>query len=237
MRVALCLHGLVGGRVGKNGGGGSLDARIAAEAYQRHLLRGNEVDVFIHSWSVEAQDELLELYQPKMALIEPQRDFPAAGPAGSELWRAHSRWFSTRVVTALKSVYERQQGFTYDMVMLSRLDVAFFTDIDFREFDPGYFWVSHWNDAPHASNNFHGNRINQKTDEGFLDMWFFSGSRLIDRFASLYDHIGNYHPNPHVASRQHLLTITDRIQYVFYRCFDYEAVRRKPYRDAIYQWS
>ena len=237
MKVALCLHGLVGGRIGQNGAGGSLDAKIAAEAYLRHLIRGNNVDVFIHSWSDDARDELLELYQPIMAQIEPQRDFPAAGEIGSDLWRAHSRWYSTSAVVALKSLYERQCGFTYDMVMLSRLDLAFFTDINFQEFDPSYFWVSHWNDAPHESNNFHGNRINQKTGEGFLDLWFFSGSQLMDRFASLYENVDKYHPNPHVASRQHLLTITERVQYIFYRYFDYELVRRKPHRDAIYKWS
>lgn len=112
--------------------------------------------------------------------------------------------------------------------MVSRLDLAFFTDIIFEKFDKQYFYASHWNDAPHLSiGRLEANRENHYEGEGFLDLWFFSNSKMMDKFSTLYDHRKKYDISAHVASRQHINTFTDRVKYVFYRWEDHELVRRK----------
>ena len=52
-RVALCLSGLVGTNE-KFGVGKTIDYRLTYESFRRNLYDDSvDVDVFIHSWSVE----------------------------------------------------------------------------------------------------------------------------------------------------------------------------------------
>ena len=77
MKVAICFYGLVGSISDKNGNGVLLDPMIGYKYYKEHVFDTNvEVDVFIHSWSVNSKDKLIELYKPKKHLIENQIDFP-----------------------------------------------------------------------------------------------------------------------------------------------------------------
>ena len=261
MKVALCLYGLVGSKVGKNGVGENIDPQIGFDYYKKHLLDKNvHVDVFIHSWSIEEKDKLISLYEPKKYCIERQSQFPQAinhplaeGGVRSKLkmaicrfmskgnyvklkeqqqkmlFRAYSRWFSSKKVLELKKQYEDENNFKYDCVMISRMDIAFFTDVIFDRYDMNYFYASHWNGAPIKENDFKGDRLNRNKGKGFLDFWFFSNSDNMDKFSLLYDNIEQYDPSPHISSRQHADTFTDKIRYVYYRWFDYEMIRRKIY--------
>lgn len=65
MKVALCLFGIVGGKEGKDGKGGNVDYQIAFDHYKKHILDKNDVDVFIHTWSIELEEELKAIYKPK----------------------------------------------------------------------------------------------------------------------------------------------------------------------------
>ena len=240
MRVALCLSGLVGGASGKNGQGETLDCEIAAEAYRTHIRAHADVDVFIHTWSVGAESQLRDYYKPVALVAETQRDFPTAGPVGGDAWRAHSRWYAVREVARLKRKEEVRLGARYDVVMLARLDLAFFVDLKFEQYPVDgpvdRFWAAHWNDAPHESNGFHGNRLNHHQGKGFQDLWFFSNSLLMDRFCELYGSIGRYDPCPHRAARQHVDTLNCEVAFGMYRYFDFELVRRKPHGDAPYRY-
>ena len=64
MRVALCLYGLIGGDEGKGGAGSSgRTIGLGYEHYKKHLIDVNEqVDVFVHSWSVDHMKEVEKLY-------------------------------------------------------------------------------------------------------------------------------------------------------------------------------
>ena len=264
MKVALCLFGLVGGSMGKDGEGDNVDYEIAYNHYKKHILDKNDVDVFIHTWSIDFKKELTEIYKPKKSIFEKQIDFREQIDFNvidrykdyiqrckiyirnifrknriyhysyiDRAYRAYSRWYSTKKAVELKKQYEQDNNFVYDCVMVSRLDLAFFTDVIFDKFDMDYFYASHWNDAPNINNDYKGNRENHNTEWGFLDLWFFSNSNLMDKFASLYDSIGEYDISPHRSSRQHLDKFAaNKIKYVFYRWEDYEIVRRKFY-DAV----
>ncbi len=207
MKVALCLFGIVGGSAGKDGKGGDLDPSIAHGYVKEHILDKNDVDVFIHSWSVNKKDELLNLYKPVRWIIEPQIIFNK----NPNIHRAYSRWYSTH-----KSINLIDGD--YDMVMLSRMDVAYFTDIVFDDYDPEYFYASHWNDTGNRANHHHG----------FLDLWFFGGADVMRKFGQLSLYIDNYEVSQHRSSQQHAFKMIgeDKIRYAMYRGEDFKLVRR-----------
>jgi len=229
MKIALCLFGLVGGKEGKDGKGGNIDYTIAYKHYQKHILDKNDVDVFIHSWSVNLEKELKEIYKPQKSIFQKQKRFAWFDRRNNdEKHRACSRWYGSKKTIELKKEYEIENGFVYDWVMVSRLDLAFFTDVIFNRYDPGYFYASHWNDVPNLKiGRLQANMENHYEGTGFLDLWFFSNSEMMDKFSTLYDLRKEYDVSPHNASRQHVDTFTDKIKYVFYRWKDHELVRRK----------
>ena len=68
MRIALCLYGIIGAVEGKYGQGSPIDPRIGYEMHDRHIFHPNadhEIDIFMHSWSTDFKDFLVELYNPK----------------------------------------------------------------------------------------------------------------------------------------------------------------------------
>jgi hypothetical protein len=262
MKIAICFYGLVGSKELKNGNGEALDPKIAYEFYKKHIFNKNdEIDIFIHSWSIEERDSLIGLYNPKKEIIENQILFPKSsehlnlygssfksklrlflfkfsknnGSANhivgkiNDSFRAYSRWYSSKKVLELKKEYEEEYNFVYDSVMITRLDVGFFTDLEFKNYDMQYFYASHRNDAPSKENNFIANKENHFKDTQFQDLWFFSNSKNMDKFSLLYDKIEEYGVSPHISSRQHVDKVIgkNKVKYTMYRWFDYELIRRK----------
>jgi hypothetical protein len=69
-RIALCLSGFVG-TTGKHNCGEEIDYHYGYENYMHQsILSYGDVDVFIHSWSVEHSDGLGELYKPVKSVYE-----------------------------------------------------------------------------------------------------------------------------------------------------------------------
>jgi hypothetical protein len=223
--------------------------------------KNDDIDVFIHSWSHQHKSDIERVYSPKLSLIEEQIDFPHSkkmkdpinslydikasvgrvvkgilNPRRREQrdkakFRACSRWYSSKKVLELKKSYEEQHGFKYDMVMVTRFDVAFFTDLVFDKYDPKYFWASHWNDLPRPENNNTLAFNNNYEGSGFLDLWFFSNSENMDKFSELYDNIHKYPVSPHFSPRSHVDTFLskDQIKYTLFRWQDFEMIRSKIY--------
>jgi|TARA_B100000085_G_scaffold156615_1_gene142274 hypothetical protein len=181
MRVALCLSGIVG-RLYTNKGNykweKDVDFRIGHYHYKKHIFDVNEnVDVFIHSWDTKYEDEIVNTYNPKKYKFQEQIVF------NENDVRQHfieSRWFGAKQVNNLKSEYERENDFTYDVVMWSRFDVGFFTDLVFselEEFDSLYIPKSN---PPN---------MNQPT---VLDYWYFSSSKNMDIVSDFHSHWKDY---------------------------------------------
>ncbi len=264
MRIALCFYGLVGSQTKKDGVGVTLDPAVAYQLNNENIISnnkklGHDVDVFIHSWSHEKEDELVKLYNPKSYQIENQIEFPDSkkiaynrdfseklmmlrsvikNPKGlaqlfvdkkKEAFRAYSRWYSNKSVLDLKKNYEKEHGFVYDCVMVLRLDVGFYSSLNLCDLDMSKFYVSNWNVSPTRVNNYTYDQENHNLNEGFLDFWFISNSSNMDQFATLYDDIRNYHVSPHRSAYQHTITFTDKIEYIKYRWLDFEMVRRKEF--------
>jgi hypothetical protein len=263
MRVALCFYGLVGSRLNKNGEGEDLDPEIAFNYYNKNILKHNEVDVFIHTWSTSHKKKLIKLYSPKNSKFQNQKDFFQSKDHKSvknieypkniknllikfffrkeyhkrlenikkSSFRAHSRWFSSKMSIELMKSYETKNNFTYDYVMITRLDIGFFKKIQFKKLDLRIFYAGYRNNAPSKLNSYRGDYNNEYEGEQFNDLWFISNSKNIKKFSKLYDCINKYDISPHVSSYMHTVQYIKpyKIKYILYRWFDYELIRRKNY--------
>ena len=77
MKIAICFYGLVGSVSDKNGVGRLLDPKIVYDYYKKNIFNKNDdVDIFIHSYSVETKQKLIDLYNPVDYTIENQVLFP-----------------------------------------------------------------------------------------------------------------------------------------------------------------
>lgn len=74
LRIALCLHGLSDG---KNSKGRRIRSDWGYQCLKHEILDNNQydVDVFLHSWSLNMKEQLKEWYQPKKYMIEEQKNY------------------------------------------------------------------------------------------------------------------------------------------------------------------
>lgn len=182
MKVALCLHGLVGSIKGKNGDlkGGS--DKVLELSYKHNLenILGQNVDVFIHSWSTELENEIVNLYKPKKYLIEPQIEFeiPSFIKANHRRAFAHlSRWYSYSEAVKLKADYEKVNDFKYDLVLVQRFDLCWNVAIPYIELDTEVLYVG---------------GCSLDTRKEWSDRWFISNSKNMDKFATMFDKFEDY---------------------------------------------
>jgi len=216
MKVAFCLHGLAGG---KNDKGEPVEwNKIAYPLFKTHILDKNNADVFIHSWTVDLKDELVQLYKPRKYIFEQQIMFDKAATYKHSIY---SRWYSLKKVVELKQKYELENNFKYDCVMITRFDLGFYRDVNFNEFDMNYFYAPTWEES-----------ICWR--EGIEDLWFFSNSEFIDKFSTLYDYLDQYfliNPNPsnHWLAKHHLekLELFKKTKYIFRNPKDFILLRKK----------
>lgn len=185
-RVAVVIHGLVGGVGGRNGLGQPTDLDVCARLIYKHVVIPNKADVFLHSWSEEYRSALIEHYLPTRYIVEPQEmfGFPEShnkngNDESTEMFRVISRYASLAKAVALKSEYEKSNGIVYDRVVVIRPDLVFFKRLDVSGTDSDCLYICHepqydlWNTNIHAAGICH-------------DVLFVSNSELSDRLAETY---------------------------------------------------
>lgn len=217
MKVAFCLTGLASGFNDKYGGQ-PVDFKIAFEYYKKHILDKNDCDVFIHTWSVQSEKELKDLYKPKKSIFEEQIIFHKPNfiqklVSDHPLLKhfTYSRWYSTKKTIELKKQYEEEHNFRYDCVFVTRFDLAFFNDLVFKDYNMDKFYAAHngryfspegipvthnlywyYKKTVDMSNYTFKHIGFPYNGEGLADLWFFSNSDYMDKFSTLYDHIDEY---------------------------------------------
>ena len=220
MKIALGLHGIVGGIGGKYGKGDSKKAlELGYDHYKKYILDHNDCDVFCHTASLERANEILDLYQPVRHKFIPQPRFlvPSRGHTGYDERRIQAhyhKWFSHKHVSQLRLLHEREIGVKYDMMYIGRYDLAWNTVVNFSKFDPNKFWLGHWNRLDGISNpGWYKKRLEENlplitdnkynnddiplvgyphNDEGVIDQWAFSSPKNMDMYCTLYDHMDEY---------------------------------------------
>lgn len=217
-KIAFCLHGLAAGKNFKHGG---LNVTFESESslYKKHILNINNCDVFLHSWSTEAADDLISTYQPekylfenptvfvKPALKEKIKDFKnKIRGKKRELYRInniYSRWATFKRVIDLVSKHEDEKSIKYDFIFVGRFDMSLFSDLDFNNLDNSKFYSGKWI----GFRDSHGNIISDEkiefiddkkfkyekgfpsTNEGISDFWFAGSPSKIFEFAEIFDEL------------------------------------------------
>lgn len=237
MRSALCLHGIVGGVRGKDGKGDTVDFKECRNAYLKNVIVPNNCDVFLHSWSIDHEPSVVAAYQPKLSKFQPLHQFKLLFkhlPHMDDEYRIRSRWLSYKTVVELKRVFEQEQSFKYDFVMVARYDLLFLTPFDFSELSPHHFYASNWNNhrkvkVPRRDNS-------SPRSHRLQDTWFVASSEMMDQFSGLYDSLDEYVIRPTqkpVDVHSHIWWHLDKVfgsaekvlRYKLYRGHDYELYR------------
>ena len=204
---------------------------IAASGFHRALLTKYNTATFIHSWSADKQDLLNDLYAPQKCIFQEQIDFtkqlsdygidnpdmskwdvsadaktgyeyllPSRGSVSEiqnemqrEIFRTRSRWYSTQKSIQLKELFEKETGRVFDFVVVSRLDC---------EFAPGFQFDFSDKDRSKMYGSFRHGRPDKEI--ALFDFYFMGGSKVIDKFGSLYNYCEDYCIRPTIACREHI---------------------------------
>ena len=219
LRVAVCLYGNVGGKSASFGKGGWLDPKTSLKNYKKYIGKQNEVDFFVHSWSEQFSQDVIEVCKPKSFLFEKQIDFSnfdklryayesyegvidqlqldkgisrtEANQINFENTAAsHSRFYSAFQSVTLMSKYAIEQGITYDFVIQIRMDLIFSKELKYMALNPNVFYFP-------ARSSTHSIRA-------IDDYYFIANQANTEKFAGIYQHIYNYSSRPTVAALEHL---------------------------------
>jgi len=215
MKIALCLFGHIGGMKSINGsivGEGNI-SRVY-NSYKNMVIGDNDVDLFIHSWSVDDKKRILDVYKPNDSLIEKQKDFSnvrlddysmkdldsysiifKSNPdkAVSKLQelaiRSSSRWYSNSKALEIMGKYSRDNKIEYDFVFQGRLDLLLFRKFDFSSMDRQFFYCP-------IREIEKGKTVNE--------FFLVSSQKNAELFGEIYKNKNKYSIRPAVAAKQHL---------------------------------
>jgi hypothetical protein len=185
MKIALCLHGLFNSKFDSTSNGYDGYKHI-----EKHILNKGNVDVYIHSWEIEKQEEIYELYNPKKAIFEPQKDFTELIENRGLNQLQHTPRPPQNILSHLYSVTEAiKLAYTdkYDIIIKARFDLGRINRntsgpglgnpypvqcINFQtNIEPNKIYLANWN-------HFH---------MGPADMWFYGDQETMKYFTHLYD--------------------------------------------------
>lgn len=185
MKIAICLSGAVSKISGRfltenslynNSVYVNIDACYNSTV--NHLIKTNsnwEFDFFIHSWNVDLQDKLLQLYNPKKYLFENNSVYSEEinrKISNSEDFGGVSRSLSIKKSIDLLEEYQND----YDLIMIYRPDILLMKDINLDFYQKDKIYV---NGHPECQGDFH----------------FFMNNKNLQEFKNLYFSLekGNFH--------------------------------------------
>lgn len=174
MKIALCLSGQ------------PRSFRIAYNYLLKNLLDFYQVDIFIHSWNSEFDEEVKQTYKPIVYKFEKQKftkeHDEAYGkyfdPVAHIYWpprNALSGFYSVYECNRLKCEYERDFDFRYDWVIKSRFDYVLNRTFAFHELN---------SDKLHMPNR-------EKSSP--CDQFAIASSSLMNIYCSTYLYIDEYY--------------------------------------------
>ena len=194
MKVALCLYGYFDSFTDHTSKG--MDGY---EHIKKNIFDKTDTDVFIHSWQPDLEDFLVDLYKPKKLISEPQIDFsPHINERNldpTNFWNSIGRppefrfsyFYSLSQSFKLVREYELKTGEDYDIVIKGRFDLG---RINRNTSGPG----KHCKHAVQCINFDPSLDMNKlyvadwdSWDDGICDMWWYSNSENMRKFANLYE--------------------------------------------------
>lgn len=184
MNIALCLHGLFDSATDSSSKG--IDGY---KHIKKNILDNNNVDIFIHNWQQEKQNQITSLYKPKKAIFEKQINFDSLIVERNLHLLTNNPRSPQSVLShfySIQKVFELcySDNIKYDIIIKSRFDLGRINRntskeypvqcINFnRNLDMSYFYMADW----------------PRFNCGPADMWFYSGYNNMQKFISIYDEL------------------------------------------------
>jgi len=192
MKIALCLHGYFNSS--RDASSFGLDGYMHIK---KHILDGNDVDVFIHSWDVDNEEKIKELYGSitKDCLFEPQIDFKPlfiknqldtvpVHFGATPFWNVFSQYYSVQKSFELMI----KSNIKYDCVIKSRFDLGRINRNISGPGLPNPYPVQCINFKPdYDMNNLFMADWQYFDTEGPADMWFYGNMEIMSNFSKIFD--------------------------------------------------
>jgi hypothetical protein len=195
MKVAYTINGLIGGLSGKSWSRKDEDflstmVRYLYKSLNTHILKDNDVDIFLFSWHMNDADLFKEVYQPKKSLFIEQIKFDLpdhlSGPSNRDRIQAHySRWYGLQEVMKLRREYEKEKNIEYDLVVNARFDHYWNKDINFSDLDTEKVHLSKFLDRAYGWST--GVCNNELLGDIFIMKPYY-----MDQFADMFNYLNDY---------------------------------------------
>ena len=199
-KIAVCLFGMPPSKCNKHI---NVVKDISFTCWEKNIIKKNNPDFFIHCWDENDPDKLDSKFKPKIKKFENNIVFDKDGSrsydyddgGGTVINMFKSQAYSAKKSIELKKRYETANKFHYDLVMMSRIDLLWLTEINLKILDNNYFYISNWNQSRNGKRFWRplGSKSNYTTIRRkyrkILDYWFISNSKNIDIFSNLFDFI------------------------------------------------
>lgn len=222
-KFAVIFHGIVSGDSGRNGLGNLINLEHCAQLIKHNLLQDLDYDIFVHSWSPVAAEQIISLYNPVSSLFEEQETFNYNFSEEDFLdenkthgFRTVSRYESLHKAIQLKNEYSKAYGINYDWVLVLRFDLVVLNKINFDNLNKEYFYVC---SEPHWQNIHDVQMIH--------DIIFVSSEDLMNSFGEIAIDIrnGKYAdilPQTHKLAYKKLSEILSDVQCIQFICNRFE---------------
>ena len=196
MKIAYTFNGITGGLSGKNYAMKDQDnqkylIKLVYKYIKENIIQHNDVDFFIFSWQKEQEDLFKELYKPKKSLFTEQIKFdtpPHLNSKNSNFSRVqahYSRWYGFDEVIKLKTQYEEENNFKYDLVVNVRMDTLWNRPYDFSKLDVDKIHLTKHINKKWGWGN--GNNPNELEDHIYV-----MNSDNMNKFSKMYDKLDEY---------------------------------------------
>ena len=196
-RIAYTLNGLIGGFKNKNSSATEFDdygytslltLKYCSKFLRKYVLDNNDVDIFIFSWETNKEKDFIKYLNPTGMELIPQIDFeiPAhlKGKNDKRVNAHYSRWYGFKEAMKLKTEYENENNFKYDLVVNARFDLCFNGLFDFSALSTDEFHI-----PIHPNRPTYGWPAEQPE---ILDHIFASNSDVMDKYSLLFDYLDEY---------------------------------------------
>lgn len=231
-RLAIIFHGIIGGMAARNGIGQPSDIDICFKTIKHNILDiYPDHDIFMHSWSIDFKDKLVEMYNPKSYLFEKQENFGYTGDMASlsnegngQAFRTISKYTSLERANKLRIDYEKINNIQYDWILVLRYDLIFFTKLNLEKYDNSIFYICN---EPNWENDIHRLKM-------IHDIIFLAAPINMNKFCSLAEDFRNNKHKEQLHSIHHtgyskLIEVMNndisKIKYGFNRYIDIEIYR------------
>jgi hypothetical protein len=127
MKLAICVHGIVGGSGGKNGSGAQLPleelhSHIAKRVVKPNRENFDSIDFYIHTWSKDSKEDIKRIFSPAVLSAQKQKHFKCS----SKNQRRFSKFYSL-----FKSIQLARGCISNDDIILSiRFDLFYRKDLN-----------------------------------------------------------------------------------------------------------